>query len=75
MANKPTKEAIPYANDVLGDASTQLFIQQLLMALVVQLGGKAEIPVMSVDATGGYLMNLEVDSVNRQFVLTAHKKH
>lgn len=75
MANKPTKEAIPHANDVLGDASTQLFIQQLFMALVVQLGGKAEIPVMSVDAMGDYLMNLEVDSVNRQFVLTAHKKH
>lgn len=33
-----TPEAIPHAQDYLGDASTQLFVNQILLSLVIQRG-------------------------------------
>ena len=67
-------EAIPHARDALGDDSTQVFMNQLLLALVISKGGTIVIPVHEVDATGGYIMTVEVDPDKRIFILHARKK-
>ena len=68
------KELIPHANDFLGSATTQVFLNQLLIALVVRQGGKVELPVQHVDDTGGYLMTMEIDHPRQMFILKARKK-
>lgn len=69
-----TKEVIPHAKDLLGDASTQLFINQLLLAIVLRNGGRLTVPIEAVDGTGGYSMDINVDPVGGSFALTAKKK-
>lgn len=71
MAN----ESIPHAQDFLGDASTQLFINQILLSLVIQQGGTVEVPVAAIDATGGYMLTLEADAARGAVILRARPKH
>lgn len=68
------KEAIPHAKELLGDDTTQLFINQLLVAFVLKQGGKIEIPVSDVDATGDFIMNMEVDQHRQLFILQTRRK-
>ena len=68
------KELIPHANDFLGSATTQVFLNQLLLALVIKQGGKIELPIKEIDGTGGYLMTMEIDQTRQVFILTARKK-
>lgn len=68
------KELIPHANEFLGSATTQVFLNQLLMAIVIRQGGKVELPVQQVDATGDYIMTMEIDQQRKVFILKARKK-
>jgi hypothetical protein len=36
------------------------FKEQMLLVLVLQMGGKAVLPVADIDATGGYIMNMQL---------------
>jgi len=69
------KELLPHANDFLGSATTQVFLNQLLLSLVIRQGGKVEMPVHLVDDTGGYLLTMEIDQTRRVFILNAKKKN
>lgn len=68
-------ETVPHAREMLGDDSTQLFLNQLLLALVVKNGGTHSLSVDEVNATGGYMMNLAVSEDQKVFTLVAKKKH
>jgi hypothetical protein len=48
------------------------FKDQLLLAFVKQNGGKWSIPVAEIDATGGYVMNMQV--VDGVFHFTVERK-
>lgn len=54
-------EAIPHAKDFLGEASTQVFINQILMAIVMLNGGKFTVPIGAVDNTSGRIMDMQID--------------
>ncbi len=45
------------------------FKDQLLIALVKRLGGKVDLPVSEVDATGGYVLSFSVENQTFKFVL------
>ena len=45
------------------------FKEQLLIAFMRRLGGKASIPVKEVDETGGYVMSFQIVDGNFNFVL------
>jgi len=68
------KELLPHAKEFLGSATTQVFLNQLLLALVIKQGGKIELPIKEIDGTGGYLMTMEIDQTRQVFILTARKK-
>lgn len=48
------------------------FKEQLLVAMVVKAGGKYEIPIADVDATGGWVLAFRVD--NGKFIFEARRK-
>lgn len=50
------------------------FKDQLLVAMVVKAGGKYEISVAEVDATGGWVLAFRVDQKERKFVFKARRK-
>lgn len=68
-------ETIPHAKELFGDASTQLFINQLLLSLVIQRGGTVEVPVAEIDATGGHMLTLMISNERGMVTLRASKKH
>ena len=68
------KELIPHANDFLGSATTQVFLNQLLLSMVIKQGGEVEMPVHLIDDTGGYLLMMKIDQARQVFILTARKK-
>lgn len=68
------KESIPHAKEMLGDASTQVFINQLLLAIVLRDGGHITVPIEAVDSTGGHFMEMSVNPDGGYFALTAKKK-
>lgn len=70
-----TPESIPHAQDYLGDASTQLFVNQILLSLVIQQGGTVEVPVAAIDATGGFMLTLEASAERGVVTLRARPKH
>ena len=70
-----THETIPHAKDFLGEASAQVFANQLLLAAVLREGGELSLPVDLVDATGGYTLRVEVNPTSQRFILRVEKKH
>ena len=69
-----TEETIVGAKELLGEHSTQVFINQILMALVIKNGGKLMVSLKEIDATGGYLMMMEVDPDTNMILLKAVQK-
>ena len=47
---------------------------QLLLVFVNRLGGRIEIPVSEVDATGGWLLNMAVDQDRGVFTFETRRK-
>jgi hypothetical protein len=47
---------------------------QLLITLINRLGGRVTIPINEVDATGGFMLHMEVDQTARTFTFTVEKK-
>ena len=47
---------------------------QLLVVLVNRLGGAVDIPVSEVDATGGWMMHMEVDQARGVFQFKTSRK-
>ena len=62
------------AEAYLGPEAFQLFRQQLFLVLLDRLGGEVTIPVSEVDATGKFIMNLQIDPEARTFTLQLGKK-
>lgn len=67
-------DPIPRAKDLLGDDTTQLFVNQLLMTMVVQRGGEVKLAASDIDGMGAYILKLEVDQDGRNIILRAEKK-
>lgn len=67
-------EAIPHAREILGDDTTQLFLNQLLLATVIKQGGSMVLDVADVDATGGHMMSVDIDQEAQTFTLIARQK-
>lgn len=62
----------------LDPALIQRLKDQLLIVMALRLvgeGGEVRMPAAEVDGTGPYIVDMEVDSKNRDFVLTLRKKH
>jgi len=68
-------ETIPHAKEFLGEASTQVLINQLLLALVLRADkGVLAMSTTEIDNTGGHILNLKIDPDGRWFKLIAEKK-
>ena len=67
-------ESIPHAKELLGDASTQVLINQLLLAVVLREGGRIAMSATELDGTGDHMLNLKLDPDNRWIILTTEKK-
>jgi hypothetical protein len=52
----------------------ELMKNQLLIVLVNRLGGRVEIPVSEVDATGAWMMGMNIDQERRLFTFETGKK-
>ena len=63
-----------HMKELLGEDQTQLFINQLLLAMVISQGCTVEVPMADVDATGGYILEMEIDKPRGVFILRAKKK-
>ena len=68
------KETIPNAKELLGEASTQVFINQILLAIVIKERCRLVIPVAEIDATGGYMLNMRIDESKKYVILEVEKK-
>jgi hypothetical protein len=74
LSNNQFAEAIPHAKEYLGDETTQLFLNQLLLAFVIKQGGTVKIEASEVDLTGGWIMTMHVDQSTKTFILEAKEK-
>lgn len=50
------------------------FKEQLLLAMIVKAGGKYEISVAEVDATGEWVLAFRVDPAAKKFIFEARRK-
>jgi hypothetical protein len=64
----------PKASDLLGENITSVFVGQLLLAHVVKQGGMVKISVEEVDATGEWIMEMQVDQIKQELILIARRK-
>lgn len=63
------RESSPHLAKAMDDMK-----DQLLIVLVQRLGGKVEIPVADIDATGGFLMYGSLDPDTKKFTFEVAKK-
>jgi hypothetical protein len=63
-----------HADAYLGGDVMNLVRNQFLIVLANRLGGTIDIPVSEVDATGDFIMNVEIDQVQRVFKIRTEKK-
>lgn len=60
--------------DAIANMAIEAMKSQLLIVMVNRLGGKVSIPVSEVDATGSFLLAMQLNVEQREFVFTVVRK-
>lgn len=60
--------------DAIANMAIEAMKSQLLIVMVNRLGGKISIPVSEIDATGPFLLAMQLNVEQREFVFTVVRK-